>query len=62
MLVAKLVAETTAIVKPNLKSVWIRAQGVLATQKREGIAILPSMPPFVLLVCYSIGISRIRFH
>lgn len=38
-LVQKLVAETTAIVKPNLRNVWIRAQGVLATQKREGMQI-----------------------
>ena len=35
-LVKKLVKETTDLVKPNLQSVWIRAQGVLATQKREG--------------------------
>ncbi|KAF2269244.1 hypothetical protein CC78DRAFT_529466 [Lojkania enalia] len=34
-LVKKLVAETTAIVKPNLRIVWYRAQGVLANQKRH---------------------------
>ena len=39
-LVQKLVAETTAIVKPNLRNVWIRAQGVLATQKRADLPII----------------------
>lgn len=34
-LVRKLVIETAAIVKPTLKDVWVRAQGVVATQKRE---------------------------
>ncbi|ORX94108.1 hypothetical protein BCR34DRAFT_550496 [Clohesyomyces aquaticus] len=33
-LVRKLVVGTTAIVKPNLRIVWFRAQGVLAGQKR----------------------------
>jgi hypothetical protein len=35
-LVQRLVAETTAIVKPSLRNVWMRAQGVLAAQKRLG--------------------------
>ncbi|KAF2007591.1 hypothetical protein P154DRAFT_517259 [Amniculicola lignicola CBS 123094] len=34
-LVKKLVVETTAIVRPNLRIVWYRAQGVLANQKRH---------------------------
>jgi hypothetical protein len=44
-LVQKLVAETTAMVKPNLRNAWIRAQGVLATQKREGMdtALIPRL-------------------
>ncbi|KAF2176448.1 hypothetical protein K469DRAFT_28259 [Zopfia rhizophila CBS 207.26] len=43
-LVQKLVVETTSIVKPNLRIVWYRAQGVLANQKRHGNPPLPIVP------------------
>ncbi|KAF2676225.1 hypothetical protein K458DRAFT_351997 [Lentithecium fluviatile CBS 122367] len=45
-LVQKLVVETTAIVKPNLRIVWFRAQGVLAQQKR--VACVEYFPRKVL--------------
>lgn len=35
-LVKKLVEETTKVVRPNLKHLWISAQRVIADKKREG--------------------------
>jgi hypothetical protein len=36
-LVKKLVEETTKVVKPNLKHLWIGAQRIVADKKREGM-------------------------
>jgi len=42
-LVEQLVIETTKVVKPNLKQLWIGAQQVIADNKRQGMSDVPSI-------------------
>ena len=42
-LVKKLVEETTKVVRPNLKNLWIGAQRIIADKKGEGKGCMLSL-------------------